>query len=667
MILVGRQEAEREAIRLLSSGSGVWIVGPPGIGKTALATAILKTLPASMQVDFVDGADDLASQATTRTTPGAHPVLLTSCRTPPAPQVPVLSLGALDVEDAVTMLLGGDAGLVHRDAAVQIAKAVEGEPLGLALARNLAARIGWSVLAQRVGDGGLLRRELHAGQPWAEPIVTKHVEALSASARDALGVVASVAHPFTFDVLEALGGDALEIVTELLAAGLLVFCPRGVVLGYRVPWTVRTALRPDGHAVVSAALVQAWATRGETLLARSYGRDAAASLVEASFALPVAAQALTSCIAVAQAIELWIAVADALFFEDAGAIDDQAVACAVTLADAHAGPGSRVRARLVLSRSLLERGEPEAALRASEEAEARLPQDASVPLRAECLRRKAWAQLASGLVDDAQTTFKRAQTLAEGALDLRGEADARSGLGMSALLNGRANEAGEHLEAALAIHAVARDAPRQAAVRGMMELLPNAWRGTIDVEARLATLEGELGRAQQEDNGVRQALAMARLGLAARERGDVQVSDQRFREARVALRMAGFDAVSPFVEPWGMPEKQDDPRAILRLSEDGDRVTLPDGTTRDLSRHGAQKRLLVLLAHARCDRPGIALNTEELLRAGWPGEKMLHDAGLLRVYTSIRRLRKLGLDTCLRTRDDGYLLDVDIDVVWQPS
>jgi hypothetical protein len=30
------------------------------------------------------------------------------------------------------------------------------------------------------------------------------------------------------------------------------------------------------------------------------------------------------------------------------------------------------------------------------------------------------------------------------------------------------------------------------------------------------------------------------------------------------------------------------------------------------------------------------------------------------VYNAIQRLRRLGLDGVLRTRDDGYLLDVEI-------
>ena len=38
---------------------------------------------------------------------------------------------------------------------------------------------------------------------------------------------------------------------------------------------------------------------------------------------------------------------------------------------------------------------------------------------------------------------------------------------------------------------------------------------------------------------------------------------------------------------------------------------------------------------------------------------MKHEAATLRVYTTVRRLRALGLAEVLLTRDDGYLLDPD--------
>lgn len=82
-----------------------------------------------------------------------------------------------------------------------------------------------------------------------------------------------------------------------------------------------------------------------------------------------------------------------------------------------------------------------------------------------------------------------------------------------------------------------------------------------------------------------------------------------------------------------------------------------DGAKVDLVRYGPVRRLLDALVVRRLERPGEALSAEDLIAAGWPGERMRHTAGLLRVYSGIRRLRRMGLEDVLVTRDDGYLLD----------
>jgi hypothetical protein len=79
----------------------------------------------------------------------------------------------------------------------------------------------------------------------------------------------------------------------------------------------------------------------------------------------------------------------------------------------------------------------------------------------------------------------------------------------------------------------------------------------------------------------------------------------------------------------------------------------------DLARYGPVRRLFDRLVTSRLEAPGASLSAEALIAAGWPGERMRHSAGLLRVYSAIRRLRRLGLEQVLVTRDDGYLLDPD--------
>ncbi len=92
-------------------------------------------------------------------------------------------------------------------------------------------------------------------------------------------------------------------------------------------------------------------------------------------------------------------------------------------------------------------------------------------------------------------------------------------------------------------------------------------------------------------------------------------------------------------------------------------MSTSDGERRDLARYGPARRLLDRLVEHRLTHPGVAISAAELIDVGWPNEKMRHTAALLRVYSAIRRLRRLGLDRVLLTHDDGYLLDPEAEIV----
>ena len=57
------------------------------------------------------------------------------------------------------------------------------------------------------------------------------------------------------------------------------------------------------------------------------------------------------------------------------------------------------------------------------------------------------------------------------------------------------------------------------------------------------------------------------------------------------------------------------------------------------------------------ERPGAVVAAEEVLAAGWPGERVLPEAGAKRVRTAIWSLRKAGLGEPLETVGDAYRLD----------
>lgn len=92
-------------------------------------------------------------------------------------------------------------------------------------------------------------------------------------------------------------------------------------------------------------------------------------------------------------------------------------------------------------------------------------------------------------------------------------------------------------------------------------------------------------------------------------------------------------------------------------------VCPPGGQTLDLTRRGSLRRVLDALVTRRLESPGLAWSANALLEAGWPGDRVHHEPGMMRVYSVIRRLRALGLGGALLTRDDGYLIDPAVTVV----
>jgi hypothetical protein len=102
----------------------------------------------------------------------------------------------------------------------------------------------------------------------------------------------------------------------------------------------------------------------------------------------------------------------------------------------------------------------------------------------------------------------------------------------------------------------------------------------------------------------------------------------------------------------------------LHIGDGGRWFELEGGMRINLGRRGPLRRALIALARLRLATPGSGLSTEKLIEAGWPGEKIVHDAALARAYTTIQRLRSLGLQHVLMTSDEGYLLDPKVALRW---
>jgi hypothetical protein len=105
------------------------------------------------------------------------------------------------------------------------------------------------------------------------------------------------------------------------------------------------------------------------------------------------------------------------------------------------------------------------------------------------------------------------------------------------------------------------------------------------------------------------------------------------------------------------------PSNALLIAEDARAFSAPGSPPVKLDRKRAVRLILKRLMDQRLKAPGEALSADALFEAGWPGERVLVEAGAGRVYVALATLRRLGLRGSLLSRDGGYLLDPRVPLV----
>jgi Tetratricopeptide repeat len=252
--------------------------------------------------------------------------------------------------------------------------------------------------------------------------------------------------------------------------------------------------------------------------------------------------------------------------------------------------------------------------------------------------------------------------------------------GALAVEAGRPEEAGALLEQALVIHrevgsprheAVTRihlaehhaalDEPRAARAEAKRALRRTTLATTLEVEHRawalaLSGRTDEAAATPLEDQVT--ALALRLLRIASR----VESGDDSPEEGRaVALQTRGVERVSLgsrvrfALAVLERTLRQELPP--LAIAADGSRFLDPRGHVVELGRRAPLVNVLRHLVERRIVAPGAPSSASELLVAGWPGERVLHGPGQIRVRNAIAQLRKLGLRTAIVNGGGGWLLD----------
>ena len=201
-------------------------------------------------------------------------------------------------------------------------------------------------------------------------------------------------------------------------------------------------------------------------------------------------------------------------------------------------------------------------------------------------------------------------------------------------------------------------------------------RGQLELAlAREATRAGDESRATMYLNAVRQRLSeasgaaepftTARGGLAHRS-ADVRMAARSLRRALEATERGPVDTTKLKASNTSSPPPSaqlDVPADALLVCARGRWFRAPHGEHIPISRWLALQNLVVKLAERREIAPGEPLSVDELIAAGWPGERVLPKAGATRVYTALSTLRRLGLRELIMRRDGGYMLSPGVPLV----
>lgn len=564
----------------------------------------------------------------------------------------VVRLGPLDRSSAVAMFAARaerDVGEGHDVGA--LVDALDGIPLAIEIAARRASVMTPGELLARIDDRfRLLRSE-------RRDVAERHValaraiewswELFDDDERAAFAAAGVFAGAFTVDAFEAVVGpaskaDALDVAEALLRKSMLVRAGGDGAARLTMLGTLRAFARGKlterDHDAVGARHAQFFLERAERAAARAYGRDADAALDALDADLPelVAAFERERTRAPAVAARIAVALGDLALFRDVVDLRSALFADARQAADASGDAPLRVRARVLGARVALELAAPadaEALLVDAVGIAAAHERDATPALAdaaADAHRSLGWARLANGRADAAIASIEAALAHHRASGDVRGEADALAASGVAACMRGAIDDGHRAIAHAHALHVAAKDAIRREKV------------------AEIAKVVGlDLG-----DDGARADELAARLRASAAAHG---AHGRVLREAMDLFRLgaltsAAARAVEPPARPWS-------------IAPDARALGTPSGERIDLARHGALRRILAALVAKRIAAPGVALTADALLDAGWPGERVRYDAGMLRVYTAVRRLRNLGFGAVLLTRDDGYLMDPTVAFV----
>jgi hypothetical protein len=440
------------------------------------------------------------------------------------------------------------------------------------------------------------------------------------------------------DAVVTLAGIDRADVAELLASGVLAATTSGFRLAAEAR-ALAAALPPDPLEARAAALAHAeWLLR--TISSMHVAADSARLFDLIERMLPDTQAAIARLAehteddsrASEVAARLWCAMADLLFYRRPLAFDVPEYAAAVGWADRAACSTLRVTTRIVAGRAAMEVRPSDA--RAWFDSARALAHAADLrDLDADAARGLGWFFLAEGDLARARALFDEARTVHEHLQNTRGIADACMAQAVGCVLSGDRPAADALFFRAEALLRARRDTVRVHKLESLRAMFGFGGEPWADV-----TVEDWLSRGQYW----RAALTLARTQDAVAQ-----------GRARILAELAGV-AWENFVGAQTEKEsrspvssRSSSPRWALRTQGVRRILVTPEGREVDITRRGPLVRMIEVLGRANAP-----VAPADLFEAAWPGESVRHESALYRVYTTVRRLRALGLP--IATTADGY-------------
>lgn len=697
----------------LKPGAGVWIKGPPGSGKShalkghaaafpgevlSLRPSVptwLHTLPAGVLICMDD-----APQGTPRSAfPPGLAVVVAGAK--PGPGWEIQELAPLSEDQGMALFLRHAPGSGSREALRKLVRRLDGHPTGLiAAARRWPAENLDAILEQ-------------PSQDW--PGLRDAYQALGEPEREALALLSRLPGPVQGEGLRWCG--RLHGAQGLVAAGWVQIGAPGC---YQLPPAI--AERVQGWRAGDAAPYLAWflqQTRRRMARWDSHGgsrewfRSGLWTLLWERWEGPPEAWFFLAWSLSGQAPQALLHALTASPLEP--------ILRARCAARAHQAQGERELAVRILGAALEQEGGPpehyalarlelgtalhrlrdlpgaQAAYRQALEALTALEMDRGAML--------AHANLAAvehdaGRVDGARSGYQQAISRAAGTgahrvqgifcsnlgallLETQELALARATLAQAEqclaqapddrfLAITRVNQAAVELQQG---HLEAADARYQQALGLLKEADPSSSALCHARRGAVAALAGDLDRARGH-HARAEALAPLSdpltLRLVALWRVFLEWQAQDRPSALARRRQALSSAEGP-----SLIEVSDEARLVLRLLEplatrpehgvvvgpQGAWFRLPSQEAVSVQAFAAVARILAHLAQRAEEQPGSVSDAEDLIHAGWPGERIQHEAARNRLAVSLSKLRKLGLKAQLQRTKDGWRLDPDWSVI----